>query len=67
MLTNATGHQTYQKGTKTWNDVISTFGRDVLKEDGEIDRRALGGKVFADKVCCNCLPANRAFVNQLMF
>jgi len=28
--------------------VVATFGEDIIGEDGEIDRRALGGKVFGD-------------------
>ena len=42
------GHQTYEPGTDTYDQVVSAFGRDVVAEDGSVDRRVLGGKVFGD-------------------
>lgn len=42
------GHRTYLKGTDTFHAVVAAFGEDVVGDDGEIDRRALGGKVFGD-------------------
>ncbi len=44
------GHEAYKKGSSTIDKVVETFGEDVLTEDGEINRKALGPKVFADKV-----------------
>jgi dephospho-CoA kinase len=43
------GHETYRQGTETYRAVIDAFGRDVVGPDGEIDRRALGPKVFGDE------------------
>ena len=40
------GHQTYEPGTDTFNAVVQTFGDEIVAEDGSIDRRVLGGKVF---------------------
>ncbi|MFT7221032.1 MAG: phosphopantetheine adenylyltransferase/dephospho-CoA kinase [Candidatus Azotimanducaceae bacterium] len=40
------GHRAYDPGTDAFNAVVNTFGDDVKSEDGEIDRRVLGGKVF---------------------
>lgn len=40
------GHRTYEPGTDTHGAVIEAFGQDVVAQDGTIDRRALGGKVF---------------------
>ena len=40
------GHRTYERGTATFAAVVAAFGDDVVAEDGAIDRRALGGKVF---------------------
>lgn len=40
------GHQAYNPGTAAFDDVISTFGEEVRGDDGQIDRKALGGKVF---------------------
>ena len=42
------GHQTYEPCTDTYDQVVSAFGRDVVAEDGSIDRLVLGGKVFGD-------------------
>ena len=40
------GHRAYLKGTAAYAQVVNTFGEDIVAEDGEIDRRALGAKVF---------------------
>jgi len=42
------GHESYQQGTDTYRAIIEAFGQDVVGPGGEIDRRALGGKVFGD-------------------
>jgi len=36
-------------GTRTLNKIVSTFGPDVLKEDGTLDRPKLGSIVFQDE------------------
>lgn len=42
------GHQTYIKGTEPYKRILSLFGQDILSEDGEINRRVLGNKVFGN-------------------
>ena len=42
------GHEVYRPGTAVWDALVTAFGREVVAADGEIDRRALGGMVFAD-------------------
>ncbi|MCY4129174.1 MAG: dephospho-CoA kinase [Gammaproteobacteria bacterium] len=42
------GHRAYEPGTACFNAVVSEFGRDIVANDGSIDRRALSGKVFAE-------------------
>ena len=42
------GHAAYLKGTPAFDEVVAAFGEDVVGADGEVDRKALGGKVFAD-------------------
>lgn len=37
------------KGSQTYNKLVSKFGKEILKDDGEIDRKKLGNLVFADK------------------
>jgi phosphopantetheine adenylyltransferase/dephospho-CoA kinase len=40
------GHQAYNPGTAAFDEVITSFGEEVRGGDGQIDRKALGGKVF---------------------
>ena len=42
------GHNVYAAGTEAFQQVVETFGSDVVGSDGEVDRRVLGGKVFGD-------------------
>jgi dephospho-CoA kinase len=42
------GHEAYTPNTEAWEQVVATFGRDILQEDSEIDRRKLGAIVFSD-------------------
>ena len=41
------GHRAYDPGTPGFDKVVAAFGEEVVSE-GQIDRRALGGKVFGD-------------------
>ena len=41
------GHQTYTKGTECYDKIVQTFGNEVVNlETGNIDRRAIGSRVF---------------------
>ena len=42
------GHEAYARGSGCYDAVVAAFGPDVVGPDGEIDRKALGGKVFGD-------------------
>jgi dephospho-CoA kinase len=42
------GHEAYRKDGGCYQAVVDAFGQDVVGADGEIDRKALGGKVFGD-------------------
>jgi dephospho-CoA kinase len=42
------GHEAYARGSGCYDGVVAAFGADVVGPDGEIDRKALGGKVFGD-------------------
>jgi dephospho-CoA kinase len=42
------GHEAYARGGGCYDAVVAAFGREVVGPDGEIDRKALGGKVFGD-------------------
>lgn len=41
-------HRLLRRGTPVYHRVVEAFGTDILDEDGEIDRRRLGARVFAD-------------------
>lgn len=42
-----------------WNELIRTFGKEILQEDGFIHRKKLADKVFAD-------PKKRKLLNQIL-
>jgi dephospho-CoA kinase len=42
------GHGIYVPGKPAYDEIIEEFGREVLAEDGTIDRKKLGPIVFAD-------------------
>jgi dephospho-CoA kinase len=42
------GHEAYLPGTEGWQAVVDAFGQRVVGTDGEIDRKVLGGIVFAE-------------------
>ena len=42
------GHASYRKGSETCRELVEAFGAEIVGADGEIDRKALGGKVFGD-------------------
>lgn len=43
------GQQVILKGEPAFDELTDIFGKDILGSDGEIDRKKLGGIVFADK------------------
>ena len=51
------GHRAYEPNTEAFDAVVAEFGDDVVGEDGQIDRRALGGKVFGDDAALARLTA----------
>ena len=42
------GHEAYRPNTEPWQEIIETFGEEVLAPGGEVDRKSLGAVVFAD-------------------
>lgn len=49
------GHEIILKGKPAYYSIIESFGKDILKEDGEINRKKLGQIVFNDKCLLNTL------------
>ena len=42
------GHEAYTPGSEGWQAVVGAFGKQIVAENGEIDRKALGAIVFGD-------------------
>lgn len=42
-------HENMMSWGAAYSDTVSAFGKDILKADGEIDRKALGSVVFNDR------------------
>lgn len=40
------GHEAFKPRTKTWHEVVATFGEQIVAPDGTIDREKLGKIVF---------------------
>jgi len=53
------GHEILKPYTEAWQEIVTTFGRGILKPDDEIDRNKLGELVFND-------PQVREWLNQVM-
>jgi dephospho-CoA kinase len=45
---DAVGHEVYEPGQPAWQEIVDAFGRQVVAEDGTIDRRRLGAIAFGD-------------------
>jgi dephospho-CoA kinase len=45
---DAIGHEAFKPHSQTWQRVVGEFGKEILAEDGQIDRRKLGEIVFDD-------------------
>lgn len=52
-------HEAYRPNSRTWQEIITAFGKHILKPDAEIDREKLGQLVFSD-------PASLARLNQIV-
>jgi len=52
-------HESYKPHSQAWQELINTFGKDIVKADEKIDRQKLGQIVFAN-------PAALALLNQIV-
>lgn len=41
-------HELYEPGEECYEEIITSFGKDILMEDGRIDRKKLGAIVFSN-------------------
>lgn len=51
------GHDIYRPGSEGWHRVVDCFGRQIVAEDGTIDRKRLGAIVFSDRAALTKLNA----------
>ena len=63
------GHTAYLAGSGAFDQVVAAFGTDIVADDGEIDRRKLGSKVFGNEAALKQLtdivwPAIRAMAEK---
>ena len=63
------GHTAYLAGSGAFDQVVAAFGTDIVADDGEIDRRKLGGKVFGNEAAVRQLtdivwPSIRAMAEK---
>ena len=42
------GHEAYLPNTETYDRIVAEFGDDILQTNGEIDRKSLGARIFAE-------------------
>lgn len=54
------GHEAYQPGTETYHALVGHFGGQIVGDNGEIDRRRLGGIVFNN-------PAERVALQDIVW
>ncbi len=50
-------HVVMQRGSPAWSAILATFGADILRFNGEIDRKKLGARVFANPEALRKLEA----------
>lgn len=43
-------HRVYMRGKPCYDAIVQHFGKEILGDDGEINRKALGAIVFNNKV-----------------
>ena len=63
------GHTAYLAGSGAFDQVVAAFGTEIVADDGEIDRRELGGKVFGNEAALRQLtdivwPSIRAMAEK---
>ena len=63
------GHRAYESGSQAFDEVVEAFGSDIVGDDGEVDRRTLGSKVFGNDAALKKLtdiawPAIKRLANQ---
>lgn len=49
ILADTVGHDLMKPGAVNYNGIVKYFGKEILKENGEINRKQLGSIVFGDK------------------
>ena len=53
------GHEVYNPDRPAWQELVNEFGREIVADDGTIDRKKLGAIVFSD-------PKHLAALNSIV-
>ena len=53
------GHEVFKPNTEAWQEIVATFGSQILTPDGDIDRKKLGEMVFTN-------PESLSRLNRIM-
>lgn len=48
LLADTVGHELMEPGGVNYEGILARFGKEILREDGQIDRKKLGDCVFSD-------------------
>ena len=57
-------HRLYDPGTEAFDRIVGIFGQEIVGDDGYIDRRILGGKVFGNPEEMNKLTTAIGSIND---
>lgn len=49
LLADTVGHELMEPGKVNYEGILSKFGKEILRENGQIDRKKLGACVFSDE------------------
>ncbi|XP_061872550.1 bifunctional coenzyme A synthase-like [Colius striatus] len=59
------GHSIYVPGGPAYEQVVAAFGVEILNEDGTINRKVLGAKVFGNQLAGQCDSPNTSRLSGL--
>lgn len=69
LIADELGHLVMKKGTKGYQEIVETFGSNILDGQGEVDRKKLSALVFSEEASLNKLnqivhPAVKEYLRE---
>ena len=58
------GHELLKRGSPVMDELLESFGPDILDASGDVSRKELGAIVFADECCARTLERDYASANR---